>query len=221
MGILDSLVNSVANSVKREAKNAANNAMSSAKRTAQTTINKAADKGIKTVASNLQRKEMKVVFKTLPKNLEELKALPEASLKEPHYAVALAMAALLLYNEDRDACVEMLDYLNGPSNVGEYSKQFMDDRLEEKDYVVKSFFEGSKPENNYTPTEPYTIKVIQTAVTDEVVSEGYKRLFVQSSGADALREVRVRTKPSTGQWFLWEIYALSDIRIPKSADPWS
>ena len=35
------------------------------------------------------------------------------------------------------------------------------------------------------------------------------------------RQIRLRTKPSTGEWFLWEQFILSDIRPPKSADPWA
>ena len=40
-------------------------------------------------------------------------------------------------------------------------------------------------------------------------------------GADSARQIRLRTKPSTGQWFLWEQFLLSDIRVPVSADPWA
>lgn len=221
MGILDSLLNSVGNSVKREATGLASSAISSAKRNAATTVNKAVDKGVKKVTSELQKKEFKVVFKELPTTLAELQALPEASLKEPYYVVALVSAALLQYKDNREACIEMLDFLNGPNDVNNYTSAFLKERLEEKDYVARSFFEGSSPENNYTPTKPYTIKIYQTAASDAIDSNEYKRLFLQSSGSDMLREVRVRLKPSTKQWFLWEMYQLSDIRIPKKDDSWA
>lgn len=61
-------------------------------------------------------------------------------------------------------------------------------------------------------------------ISDNVYSyqdEGYVRLDIKSSGADSPRQVKLRLKPSTGQWFLWEQYLLSDIRIPVEEDPWA
>ena len=42
----------------------------------------------------------------------------------------------------------------------------------------------------------------------------------QSGGADDPRPVRLRKKPSTGQWFLVDIQYLSDIRVPAAEDKW-
>ena len=39
-------------------------------------------------------KQWQVTLQKLPTNLAELKALPEAALKEPHHAAALLIAAL-------------------------------------------------------------------------------------------------------------------------------
>jgi hypothetical protein len=44
---------------------------------------------------------------------------------------------------------------------------------------------------------------------------------VKSSGADQPREFKLRLMPSTGQWFINDILALGDIRIPVSDDPWA
>ena len=41
---------------------------------------------------------------------------------------------------------------------------------------------------------------------------------VKSGGADSPRQVVLRSKPSTGQWFLWDQFLLSGIRKPKSQD---
>lgn len=35
------------------------------------------------------------------------------------------------------------------------------------------------------------------------------------------RPLKLRNKPSTGQWFLWEQQLLTGIRIPEEADPWA
>ena len=158
-------------------------------------------------------------FNSLPTNVEELKALPEASLDTPFKAVALALAALCNYEKDTAATLEMLDFLNGPEPVSEYQKQFYKDRLVGKQYKVFSFFEGATPDNNYTPNTPYVISVSDNPYS--YPEDNWATLYVQSSGADSLRPVKLRKKPSTGQWFINDIQCLTDIRIPKSADPWA
>lgn len=42
------------------------------------------------------------------------------------------------------------------------------------------------------------------------------------SGADSPRPIKLRKKPSSGQWFLIGVPpCLADIRIPKSEDKWA
>lgn len=53
------------------------------------------------------------------------------------------------------------------------------------------------------------------------MEQGYLTLHIRSGGADSPRQIKLRQKPSTGQWFLWEQFLLSDIRPPVSADPWA
>lgn len=36
-----------------------------------------------------------------------------------------------------------------------------------------------------------------------------------------MRSIKLRKKPSTGQWFLNDIQCLSEIRVPQEADPWA
>ena len=43
-------------------------------------------------------------------------------------------------------------------------------------------------------------------------------MWVKSGGADSPRQIKLRQKPSTGQWFLNDIQCLSDIRIPTEED---
>ena len=51
---------------------------------------------------------------------------------------------------------------------------------------------------------------------------GYLRLFLRTAGADSPRPIKLRQKPSTGEWFLWEYSSpLSGIRIPAAQDPWA
>ena len=44
---------------------------------------------------------MTITFDKLPKNLDELKALPEASLSEPEYTAALFIAVMMHYMENK------------------------------------------------------------------------------------------------------------------------
>ena len=98
-----------------------------------------------------------VVLKELPMSLQKMLAMEEASLKEPHYAAALTIAALVVYPIDKNAACEMLEFLQGPKGLSTYDKQFIADRFRDKDYVPRSYFEGSTPENGYEPEKPYTI----------------------------------------------------------------
>ncbi|MBO4636993.1 MAG: hypothetical protein J5685_07595 [Clostridiales bacterium] len=156
-------------------------------------------------------------FDSLPQSLDELKAMPEAGLTDPLAAAALVICVLMNYENDTEATCGMLDYLKGPKPLNPFEKQFLRDRLKGKMYVVRSFFEGTSPSNDYTPGLPYTITVSEGPYA--YAEEGYAKLDIRSSGADSVRQIKMRKKGE--QWFLWENYALSDIRIPASSDDWT
>ncbi len=99
--------------------------------------------------------------------------------------------------------------------------QFIRDRFRGKEYLMRSYFSGSSPENNYTPVQSYRVVVSENAYSRSQIGEGYLTLYVACSGADSPRPLKLRMKPSTGQWFLWEQQLLAGIRIPKAADPWA
>ena len=160
-------------------------------------------------------------FDTLPASVDELRALPISSLTEPCYTAALTVAALCAYPANKDAAIVMLNYLKGPQPLSPYETQFLADRMRGKAYLPASFFVGATPENTYTPILPYTIHILETPHSRAQLGEGYLQLYLRSGGADAPRPVKLRLKPSTGQWFLWEQMLLSDIRQPVSSDPWA
>ena len=111
----------------------------------------------------------------------------------------------------------MLNFLKGPQPLSEYDKSFLKDRIRGKTYVPFSYFSGTSPENDYTPTAPFTVTVSENPHSYE--EEGYAKLFIKSSGADSERSVKLRKKGE--QWFLWEQLLMADIRKPKSQDPWA
>lgn len=160
-----------------------------------------------------------VTLQQLPVNLAQLQAMPEAALTQPEHTAALTVAALCMYPIDREAALEMLNYLQGPRGLTPYDKQFLADRFRDKDYVPRSYFAGATPQNNYEPSEPLTITVFENPYSR--TQDGYLTLHIASGGADSPRQIKLRNKPSTGQWFLWEQFLLADIRQPANADPWA
>lgn len=171
------------------------------------------------VESNEKNHSETFTFSKLPNNVSELQTLPEASLDSPFKTTALTLVALCRYEQNPEDAIEMLNFLKGPAEVSTFEKQFISERLNGKAYKVRSYFMGATPQNRYTPTIPYTISVSENPYS--YPEENWATMYVTSGGADNPRTVKLRKKPSTGQWFLVEIQCLSDIRVPVADDPWS
>lgn len=185
------------------------------KATAGTAVGNAVKQGV----SNLGNKSETFTFAQLPESVDQLKALPEARLDSPFKTAALTVCALCAYAADKQIGIEMLNFLKGPKPLSTFEISFLDDRFRDgKTYVPFSYFKGATPDNNYTPTEPFTVTISSNPYSD--ANEGYMKLFIRSGGADNPREVVMRMK-GDGRWFLWEQFLLVGIRIPKSADPWA
>ena len=172
------------------------------------------------VVNEMKKTHKSFTFQALPKTLEEFKALPEAALSDPYATAALSVLALTRFPEDREACYEMLSFLKGPDPLSTAEKAHIADRfMDGKNYKPLSFFEGAVPGNNYTPSQPYTVKVSSNPYSFQ--TDGWATLYMHSGGSDNERPVRLRKKPSTGQWFLVEIQYLGDIRVPAAEDKWA
>lgn len=157
-------------------------------------------------------------FSSLPKNVEELKALPEAALSTPFEAAALTVLALMQYPFDVNASLEMLNFLKGPAPLSNYDKTFLKDRFKDGAHIPRSYLHGAIPANDYTPSIPYRITVSENPYS--YAEEGYAKLFIASGGADSPRPIKLRAKG--GQiWFLWEQFLMVGIRTPVSQDPWA
>lgn len=163
-------------------------------------------------------KTVEVVFPALPDNLEQFKALPQASLADPFDTAALTVLALCFYPQDKEACYAMLDFLRGPRPLSPFDRQFIRDRFMDADYVPRSYFRGATPQNDYLPSEPYTIAVSENPYSYN--EQNYARLFLKSGGADSMREIKLRLAKD-GKWYLWEQMLLSGIRAPESSNPWA
>lgn len=161
--------------------------------------------------------ERTFVFPALPDSVEALRQMPEFALSDPFMAAALTVAVLCHYEKDPAETVRMLNELKGPRPLSAFEIQFLRDRLAGKGYKPYSFFRGAAPENNYTPSVPYTISISDDPYSYQ--NEGYARLQLRSFGADNPRPVTLRRKGE--QWMLWEQILLSDIRTPAKDDPWA
>lgn len=173
-----------------------------------------------TVSKAVSSKSKTYSFEALPQTVDELKALPEAAMTDVYAVAALSLLALTRFEADRNASIAMLNFLKGPDPMTPMAIQQISDRfMDGKFYKVNSFFEGATPANNYTPSQPYKVKVSSTPYSFD--TENWAVLYLHSGGSDSPRPVKLRKKPSTGQWFLVEIQYLGDIRTPPTADKWA
>lgn len=158
-----------------------------------------------------------ITFDSLPTSVDELKAV--ADMSTPFKTAALSVLAFLEYENNPEEAIEMINFLKGPQPLSNLDKQFIRDRLYEKGYVIRSYFEGTSPENDYTiPEAPYRIEVSDNPYS--YTNEHYATLYLKSSGADSLRQITLR-ETADGNWCLWQHTFLSDIRVPKSQNPWA
>ena len=179
---------------------------------------KAAPQAVQSVGKGRNHTET-FTFSALPQNVAQLQALPEASLNSAFKTTALTILALCRYEHSPEDAVAMLNFLKGPESVSVYEKQFIRERLQGQAYIPRSYLAGATPQNGYQPTVPYTITVIENPYSFD--NENWATLYVASGGADNPRNIKLRKKPSTGQWFLNDIQCLSQIRVPATEDPWA
>ena len=194
----------------------------SLKRKAESALKKGATQAVsnavKSVGKGRNHSES-FTFNALPQTVEQLQALPEASLDSAFKTTALTILALCRYEQSPEDAIAMLNFLKGPDDVSTYEKQFIRERLQGKAYIPRSYLGGATPQNGYQPATPYTVKVSENPYSFD--NENWATLYVTSGGADNPRPIKLRKKPSTGQWFLNDIQCLSEIRVPVSDDPWA
>lgn len=153
-----------------------------------------------------------------------LGSLPQSAAEvgpkdNPYEVAAETVAAFIRYTEDKNEGEAMLNKLKGPEPLNPYGKQFLRDRLVGKEYVARSYIMGTSPQNKYTMEPPYKVEVIAGPYSFNEAN--YAKLFLKSSGADSMRPITLRKKPSTGEWFLWTYEGvLADIRQPVGTSGW-
>ena len=163
--------------------------------------------------------EFTFVFDRLPESGDEMKALPEASLDTPYKTAALTLCALCAYAAAPDIGKDMLNFLKGPQPLSQYEISFLNDRFRDGKHIPFSYFEGAVPENNYTPSKPFTVRIFSNPYSFQ--NEGWATLHLRSGGADSPRQIKLRLKPSEGKWYLSEQMIMVGIRPAKQDDAWA
>ena len=143
----------------------------------------------------------------------------------PFMVVGLYARVLCSFDKlNNNTIYELLQIL-----LGEYqplsgiAKQNILDRMMQNDkylYIGKSYFMGAIPDNDYTPTVPYTIAIEED---NNYHQDGFKRLFLQSGGADNKRPIMLRLAKD-GNYYIWSdsyMGLMTDIRPPESMNPWA
>ena len=166
------------------------------------------------VAGNSQQT---ITFAALPESVDEMRQLPQASLDSPFKTAALTVCALCAYAAEPSIGTAMLNFLKGPQPLSPADIQFLQDRFRGQQYLPFSYFAGATPENNYTPSEPFTVTVESNPYSYSNPDRAV--LYIKSGGGDSPRPVTLRKKGD--QWFLWEQSLMVGIRQPKSQDPWA
>lgn len=186
----------------------------------KSTAQQAATGAVRSAVQSAGNKRETFTFSLLPESLDEMQALPEASLDTPYKTAALTVLALCVYAADKSIGTEMLNFLRGPRPLNGQEISFLNDRFRDgKTYLPFTYFAGATPDNNYTPTQPYKITVESNHTSN--TEAGYMKLFIPCGGADAPRPIKLRQRGSDGKWFLWEQYLLTGVRTPKAEDPWA
>lgn len=127
-------------------------------------------KGNLTAESYNQKATGVVTFTNVPKDYEEFEALYTQFFgKTPHGTAAMMPMAMEIYGRDRDEGLRCIQLICWPSNVNSVVSQLKqkfgtsqyapaNDGYHQR-YLPAAVLKGAKPENSYTPQQPYTVEM--------------------------------------------------------------
>ena len=168
-------------------------------------------------------KKITYTFNALPRNIEELKTLEvndREYFKSPHFVTALFICCLNRLPDNSTDTWEMINYLRThTATVGEDNimKMFNDDIQNIVQHLLdpddngfpsvnglRSYFAGSSPDNQYTPTTPYQVTIVEKSdVYTTKDGNLYAKLYVESSGRDYLGEPLRLRKVEGHDWLVY------------------
>ena len=199
---LGNIVNQTKGKISNEINNRVNSAKTDATNKVRNKINTAENDALGRAIGGIKV----ITISHLPQSLEEFKSMPQLDLTKPENTAVMFLCAANLWTIDREEGIAALNLLSNPKRqLTVRDKQFLIDRLGDKEYLPRSYFEGATPKNNYTPSEPLTVRV-KPDIGAKYVEQGYKRLYLKSGGADSDRAIKLRQKDDV--WYLWEYFGL-------------
>ena len=119
---------------------------------------------VRSSMQNMGNQKEAFTFVALPESVAQMRTLPEAAMDTPFKTAALTVCALCAFAADQSIGTEMLNFLRGPRPLNGQDISFIKDRFRggARSYIIFSYFTGATPENNYTPTKPYTVTFPRT-----------------------------------------------------------
>jgi len=155
---------------------------------------------------------MKFSVNHLPKTQVELENVVEDYSQTAEGAAVFCILALNLASTEISSTSTILELINPDISLS--MKQLTERQLKKSSYVIRSYFSGTSPANNYSIPEEYLELVLSTNKYSGNVEEGKIKFFIDCSGADSPRPVTVK-KNSQQKWYAHEFSSLIvGIRAP-------
>lgn len=186
------------------------------------------DEGTETVTL----KQVTITFSRLPENAEDVALIDRTGENGKFITIALLICAYKAWTpEDPDTCAEMMRLLmDSPvasNTYTAYTKQFVKDRMLQNskwEYIADAYFDGSTPENGYTPDKPISITLreypylpqLSTSYGEEIYVD---RVVTDFEGADTERMISVYEDPKDRTWYIFsDTYGglLADVKQPNT-----
>lgn len=165
---------------------------------------------------NVEVHQAKILFDSVPANVEELKQIDRSGENGKYLTMALVFSAFRAWTpETQDTCNDMLAYLMNSPTCGmvfnNFGKQFVKDRMTQNNkypYLGNAYFDGASPANGYVPSEPMSATV-EEYVYNMPPSTMYgptlnlERVMTKFQGADSPRYMDFYVDPKDNQWYAW------------------
>jgi hypothetical protein len=147
----------------------------------------------------------------LPQTLDEFVALRDKVAKEPQGGAAMMVVALFVYVKDETVGRQCLAVAASRERLEEGPKGYkgwqlrasdvwlLHTQIKGKDYVLKSYVEGTSPDNGYELPEPPYVFTFSANPHSGNPERGTYKVFITSSGASSPRPVTVK-RNDKGIW---------------------
>lgn len=170
-------------------------------------------KGLIVAVSENEADKTKIyTFSRFPESVEDLEKLGYRPFNDPCYSAAVAIASLCNYENDPEATIDMMAYLNGTEGLTDYERALYHRQLDGMEYKAISFLAGATPDNYYQYEEPIKITIYADKYTYVLGSR--VKLFAYSSGSAAPRAINVRYDEELKKWCVYEHGLLGEMREP-------